>query len=221
MKNSSYITLNANQGQESALADFLIGGAQVVQATEPGTRVWTALQTAEQDSCIIFDTFVDEVAQAAHFEGQVASALYANARELVAGGWDKGVLPNIQNSQILGYKVDESAQTPKVAIFIPLTAKAGKEAELANLLNAGAQIVADTEPLTLHWFGLRFGDNQFGIIDFFEGQEGIDAHFGGKVAAALTGVAEDIVDGGWEDGVVTRIKQFNVLTFVQSETQMA
>ncbi|MEM8862926.1 MAG: hypothetical protein AAGD96_31840, partial [Chloroflexota bacterium] len=182
MKNSSYITLKANQGQENALADFLIGGGEIVQATEPRTMVWTALQTAEKDSCIIFDTFVDEAAQAAHFEGKVANALSINASQLVAGGWDDGVIPNIQNSQILGYKVDASAAAPKVAIFIPLTAQAGKEQELADLLTAGAQLVTETEPLTLFWFGLQFSENQFGIIDFFEGQEGIDAHFGGQVA---------------------------------------
>ncbi|MFK7800292.1 MAG: putative quinol monooxygenase [Anaerolineae bacterium] len=217
MKKSSYIPLTANTGKENALADFLKGGAAIVHETEPGTRIWTALQTADKKSSIIFDTFTDEAAQGAHFDGLVAKALYENASDLVAGGWDTGVIPNISNSDILGSKVTADPTASKVAIFIPLTAKAGMEVELANLLTAGADIVADTEPLTLYWFGLHFGENKFGIIDFFEGEDGVNAHFGGKVAAALKDAADDLVEGGWDAGVVARVQQLNVLAFVQQQ----
>lgn len=218
---TSYITLNANPGKEDRLAEFLKQGADVVKTTEPGTQIWTALQSADAKTCVIYDTFVDEVAQKAHFDGLVAKALYDQSSTLIQGGWETGVIPNINNGTVLSSVVTEKSALANLAIFIPLTAKPGKGAALANLLKIGAQIVADTEPLTLYWFGLQFSETEFGIIDFFATEAGIQAHFEGEVAGALQGQADALVEGGWDDGVVSRVTPLNVLAFMQQPVSSA
>lgn len=214
MKLSSYILLQPATGQENALSSFLKQGAQIVQETEPETLLWTALQSPDLSQCAIFDTFPTESARHAHFAGQVAAALNANASTLVQGGWDNGVIPNIHNAKVIGSKVSIGAINVKLATWIPFTAKVGQEQDLADLLAVGAKIVTDTEPQTLYWFALQIDDRHFGIIDFFADQAGIDAHFAGDVAAALHNNAANLIEDGWEQGVLAGIQQFNVLAFL-------
>ena len=214
MKLANYISLNPAAGQENELSEFLRQGARIVQATEPETLLWAALQSSNLSRCAIFDTFPTESARDAHFSGQVAAALMENAPALVQGGWDDGVIPNVRNAIIVGAKATAAANDVKLATWIPLTARAGKEQDLADLLGAGAQIVSNTEPQTLYWFALQMGDRQFGILDFFADQAGIDAHFAGGAAAALRENAANLIEDGWDNGVVAGIQPFNVLAFI-------
>ncbi len=214
MKQSSYIALSPVAGQENALSEFLKNGAQIVQATEPETLLWTALQSPDLSCCAIFDTFPGEAGRDAHFGGQVAAALKKNAPNLVKGGWNDGVLSNVRNGAIIGAKVSAQSSDVRLATWIPFTAREGKAQELADLLNVGSGIVRDTEPLTLYWFALQMEDRHFGILDFFADQSGIDAHFAGGAAAALKEHAANLIEGGWENGVVAGIQSFNVLAFV-------
>ena len=214
MKLSNFITLHAVKGQENALAAFLNQGAGIVEATEPETLLWTALQSADSSTCVIFDTFADKAGQEAHFAGRVAAALNANASTLVEGGWDNGVLPNVLNGAIVGSKVTAATDDVKLAVWIPLTAKEGKRQALADLLAIGGQVVTETEPKTLYWFGLQIDEQRFGILDFFADASGIEAHFAGDAAAAVKANAAALIEGGWDDGVVANLQQFNVLAFM-------
>ena len=54
----------------------------------------------------------------------------------------------------------------KVALFVRLEAKPGKEAEVEAFLKSGLPLVQE-EPATLAWFGLRLGPSTFGIFDAF------------------------------------------------------
>ena len=59
----------------------------------------------------------------------------------------------------------------------------------------------EAEPSTIDWFAFQVGGPEsttFGIIDFFEGDEGRGAHLTGKVAEALFAKAEEFFDGGAE-----------------------
>ncbi|MGH1362864.1 MAG: hypothetical protein ACRBF0_04855 [Calditrichia bacterium] len=215
MKQSSYITLKPSAGQEDALAAFLKQGAQIVQKTEPETLLWAALQSFDLNHCAIFDTFPNESAREAHFAGKVAAALNENASTLIEGWWDDGVVPNIHNAKIVGSKVSAVEGNVRLATWIPLRAKEGRGQDLVDLLAIGAKVVTDTEPQTLYWFGLQIDEWEFGIIDFFADQVGIDAHFAGAAAAALQENAEDLIVGGWRQGVLAGIQQFNVLAFMK------
>ncbi len=92
---ATYIQLTANTNQEAKLADFLKSGAQLVEQTEPQTKLWFALQS-DKDTFAIFDAFHDEAGRIAHFSGKVAAALQDNSATLIKGGWTDGVLSAVQ-----------------------------------------------------------------------------------------------------------------------------
>jgi hypothetical protein len=73
----------------------------------------------------------------------------------------------------------------KLALFVRLEAKTGKEAEVESFLRGGLPIVEE-EPATVAWFGIRLGPTTFGIFDAFPDEAGRQAHLSGQVAAALT-----------------------------------
>ena len=54
----------------------------------------------------------------------------------------------------------------KVALFVRLEAKPGKEKEVESFLMSGLPIVNE-EPATTAWFGIRLGPSTFGIFDAF------------------------------------------------------
>ena len=79
----------------------------------------------------------------------------------------------------------------KVALFVRLEAKPGKEKEVETFLLGGLPIVQE-EPATTVWFGIRLGPSTFGIFDAFPDEAGRQAHLTGKVAAALTAQAGEL-----------------------------
>jgi len=72
----------------------------------------------------------------------------------------------------------------KLALFVKLEAKPGKEKDLERFLLSGLPLVQQ-EPATIAWFGIRLGPSTFGIFDAFPDEAGRQAHLSGKVAAAL------------------------------------
>jgi quinol monooxygenase YgiN len=80
----------------------------------------------------------------------------------------------------------------KVALFVRLEAKPGKEKEVENFLLSGLPIV-QAEPSTTVWFGLRLGPSTFGIFDAFPDEAGRQAHLSGQVAAALMAKAGELL----------------------------
>lgn len=80
----------------------------------------------------------------------------------------------------------------KVALFVRLEAKPGKESEVEAFLKSGLPLVEE-EPATTAWFGIRLGPTTFGIFDAFPDDSGRDAHLSGKVAAALMAKAPDLL----------------------------
>ncbi|MEO6353333.1 MAG: antibiotic biosynthesis monooxygenase [Burkholderiaceae bacterium] len=79
----------------------------------------------------------------------------------------------------------------KVALFVRLEAKPGKEQEVENFLISGLALVLE-EPATTAWFGIRLGPSTFGIFDAFPDEAGRQAHLAGKVAAALMAKASEL-----------------------------
>ncbi len=212
IKEATYAPLKAKSGQEQALADFLIEGAALVSKTEPKTLVWAGLKN--KDGMMIFDAFEDASGREAHFAGQVAAALKDNAEALVQGGWDNGVLVDVRNPTILSAKTSNNPGEMRIAMFVPLKAKAGQAGALADFLKSAVSMVEKTEPKTAYWFAIQVSEEQFAIIDFFADQSGVDAHFAGGVAAALKANSDALIDGGWDDGVVANVQRFEVLVMI-------
>jgi quinol monooxygenase YgiN len=86
----------------------------------------------------------------------------------------------------------ESPQKVSVALYVTLEAKRGKEDAVAEFLRQG-KALAEAEPATIAWFGVRLGPATFAIFDAFPDEAGRQAHLAGKVAAALMAKAGDLL----------------------------
>ncbi|MCC4238775.1 hypothetical protein [Thalassospira povalilytica] len=214
---ASFIEMPAAPGQADAFAEFLADAAPLVKQSEPGTALWFALKAQDkpqgrpQERLAIFDVFVDASARDAHFAGAVAAALKVNADNLVAGGWDRGVVANIRNADVLSTKDATDLYSAKTATFIMIEAAPGQSDQLAALLRAAGPIVAKTEPGTLFWAGLQIDKTTFAIFDIFADEAGRAAHFDGQVAGLLMEKSGDLVRGGWTDGVVANVRNYDIL----------
>jgi quinol monooxygenase YgiN len=80
----------------------------------------------------------------------------------------------------------------KVALWVQLEAKPGKEQEVADFLKSALPLV-EQEPATVTWFALRMGPATFGIFDAFADEQGRQSHLTGAVAAALMSKAADLL----------------------------
>jgi len=80
----------------------------------------------------------------------------------------------------------------KVALFVRLEAKPGREKDVENFLKEGLPLVME-EPATAAWFGIRLGPSTFGIFDAFPDEAGRQAHLSGRVAAALMAEAAELL----------------------------
>jgi quinol monooxygenase YgiN len=80
----------------------------------------------------------------------------------------------------------------KVALWVRLEAKPGKENEVESFLKSGLPIV-EGEPATTAWFALRLANSTFGIFDAFPDEAGRQAHLSGRVAAALMAHASELL----------------------------
>ena len=212
MNKANIIHLVATPSSAADLAAFLDAGAQLVADTEPATRRWHALRREDRDGELaIFDVFPNQAGRQAHFDGQVAAALRERASDLVVGGW-AGVLANNRNLVTLAEHRVDTERGVRKATFIALKARPAKTAELRAFLTAGCELVAATEPDTLYWTALESEDRdgEFAIFDLFADESGRAAHFAGRVAAALRERAEELVVGGWDQGVVANVVHFDV-----------
>jgi quinol monooxygenase YgiN len=79
----------------------------------------------------------------------------------------------------------------KLALYVHLEAKPGKEQAVADFL-ASAKPLVEAEPGTRSWFGFRESPSGFGIFDTFDDEAGREAHLTGKVAAALMAKASEL-----------------------------
>jgi len=95
-------------------------------------------------------------------------------------------------SQVLAQAGGGSPQHVNVALYVRLEAKPGKEEAVAEFLRQG-KALAEAEPATIAWFGVRLGPSTFAIFDAFPDEAGRQAHLAGKVAAALMAKAGDLL----------------------------
>jgi quinol monooxygenase YgiN len=80
----------------------------------------------------------------------------------------------------------------KVALFVRMEARAGKEQEVEDFLISALPAVL-AESGTTAWFAIRIDPTTFGIFDVFPDEAGRQAHLTGKVATALKTKAGDLL----------------------------
>ena len=88
--------LEAKPGKERELEEFL-KSAQPLAEREPETVSWYAIKMG-RGKYGIFDTFADENGRNAHLNGEIAKALFAKAKDLLAK------LPEISKPEVLAVK---------------------------------------------------------------------------------------------------------------------
>ena len=81
---------------------------------------------------------------------------------------------------------------PKVALFVRLEAKKGKETDVAKFLEKGLEL-ANQEATTPVWFALQLGPGTFGVFDAFKDEAGRQNHLNGPIAKALMANAADLL----------------------------
>ena len=80
----------------------------------------------------------------------------------------------------------------KVALFVRLEAKKGKEEDVAAFLRQGLEL-ANQEAKTPLWFALRLSPSTFGVFDAFADESGRQNHLQGPIAKALMGRADELL----------------------------
>jgi quinol monooxygenase YgiN len=80
----------------------------------------------------------------------------------------------------------------KLALYVPLEAKPGKEKEVADFLKSALPLV-NAEAGTVSWFAIQEGPSSFAIFDSFDNEAGREAHLNGRVAAALMAKAGELL----------------------------
>jgi quinol monooxygenase YgiN len=88
--------LEAKPGKERELEEFL-KSAEPLAEREPGTLTWYAIKMSP-GKYGIFDTFADENGRNAHLNGEIAKALFAKAKDLLAEA------PRVDKPEILASK---------------------------------------------------------------------------------------------------------------------
>jgi quinol monooxygenase YgiN len=79
----------------------------------------------------------------------------------------------------------------KFALYVPLKAKPGKQADVEAFLKQGAEM-AKKEPGTVSWFALDEDDDRYSVFDTFDDEAGRDAHLNGDIAKALMAKADEL-----------------------------
>lgn len=79
----------------------------------------------------------------------------------------------------------------KLAIWVMLHAKQGKEPEVEQFLKQGAQM-AQSEAGTVTWYGVKVAPGVYGVFDTFDDEAARDAHLNGDIAKALMANAPDL-----------------------------
>jgi len=97
-----------------------------------------------------------------------------------------------------------------VSNFITFKSKSGQSEALASFLTKGADMIKQTEPNTLLWTALQ-KENDFVIFDTFHDEKGRSEHFAGKVAAALKDGSPQMVEGGWDNGIMQSLNAAKVI----------
>ena len=79
----------------------------------------------------------------------------------------------------------------KFALYVPLKAKPGKEADVEAFLKQGAAM-SEAEADTVSWYALKEDDGTYAVFDTFDDEAGRDAHLNGDIAKALMANAEEL-----------------------------
>lgn len=90
------VRIEALEGKEQEVADFLAGALPLAQA-EPATTAWFAIRIG-RSTFGVFDVFPDDAGRGAHLSGPIAQALLGSVGTLISE-------PTIEQVDVLAAKL--------------------------------------------------------------------------------------------------------------------
>lgn len=180
-----FVRFTADAGHEGDVADFLREALGPVEA-EPDTRDWYAIRFTPTDYAVV-DTFPGNLGRLKHLFGKVGRALPVKTFTILDGP------PGIHPADVLASKPLAKGATPRLALHVPLEARAGQE-EVVERFLIDAQPLIAAEAGTLAWYALKLGSNSFAIVDVFADETARAAHMSGSVAGAMMARAAELFE---------------------------
>jgi quinol monooxygenase YgiN len=83
----------------------------------------------------------------------------------------------------------------KLALYIPLQVKPGKEEDVEDFLCSVLSFV-NAGPGTMSWFAVQEGSSQFAVLGTYKDEAKRDASLNGKIAAALAEALMEKMEAG-------------------------
>jgi quinol monooxygenase YgiN len=80
----------------------------------------------------------------------------------------------------------------KLAFLARIEAKPGKEEAVESFLKDGLRLAEEEEEM-IAWYAFRIGPSTFGIFDTFRNEAEREAHLSAKIAKALIGQTEELL----------------------------
>jgi len=102
----------------------------------------------------------------------------------------------------------------KLALYVPLQAKPGKEQDVAAFLSSALPFV-NAEPGTMSWFVVQEGSSQFAILGTYRDEAKRDPHLNYKVAAALAEALMEKMEAGELFVGMPEIREIRILSHKQ------
>ena len=87
-----------------------------------------------------------------------------------------------------------TSMTENYGFLVVVTAKPGKADALGDFLRSALPLAQD-EPGTQRWYAFQIDERRYGIFDTFADEAGRQAHYNGKIAAALLANADELLEG--------------------------
>jgi len=90
----------------------------------------------------------------------------------------------------------------KLALYVHLTPKPGKEKEVEAFLKQGA-LMAQSESGTVNWYGMHEDGGAYSVFDTFDDEAAREAHLNGDIAKALMAKADELFSNKLEIHKIT------------------
>ncbi|MEM7413457.1 MAG: hypothetical protein AAF430_24710 [Myxococcota bacterium] len=209
---SNYLRLPARSGQADALADFITPREGTTSKSVSAATYWYALREEKHpDRFAVFDLFADETAREGYVAAGGPGAVRKNASNLLEEGWR--MRDHASLFSVLGSVVADDPVDIRLITYIPIQVADGQSEAFEELLAIGPSEVANSEPETFYWYALRDENRpgHYAIVDLYADAHGRAKHRAGDVAATLKRNAPALVRGGWEQGVLANVIEYEVI----------
>jgi quinol monooxygenase YgiN len=154
---------------------------------EKTTQAWFGIRYMRGEFGV-YTCFDDAAGSEAHLAGPAYATLAGAEHRLMTAP------PRTSKIEVLASKVPKVLENVTKGLVLRFKAKAGKEAEVAQLLR-DIQPHAEKEPGTLAWFANRYDDDTFGTFSVFADTGARFSHLTGSIPRELGLIGVSLLGG--------------------------